>query len=102
MALEMLEFIDSRLFASRVAWNGPVPEYQVLVRRRVDALDMPFFDPCGDSWFGPLSRDHRLHLLGNLAWCGELSGSKGRPTSAKVLTRYSFFGAHFRAQVGRR
>jgi hypothetical protein len=39
MALEMLEFIDSRLFASRVAWNGPVPEYQVLVRRRVDALD---------------------------------------------------------------
>ena len=29
MALEMIEFIDSRLFASR--WNGPVPEYKVLV-----------------------------------------------------------------------
>src|SRR5437763_8418668 len=31
MALEMFAFIDSRLLASRPAWKGPVPEYQVLV-----------------------------------------------------------------------
>lgn len=31
IALEMLEFIDWRLFASSVAWNGPGPTYQLFV-----------------------------------------------------------------------
>src|SRR5579859_2870960 len=31
MALEMLEFIVSRLLASSAAWKGPVPEYHVFV-----------------------------------------------------------------------
>src|SRR6266567_7469370 len=30
MALDMLAFIDSRLFASTAACNGPAPTYQVL------------------------------------------------------------------------
>jgi hypothetical protein len=30
MALEMLVFIDSRLFASSAAWNGALPTYQEL------------------------------------------------------------------------
>jgi hypothetical protein len=48
MALEMLEFIDLRLIESRAAWNGPVPEYQVLVAD----VSMP-----------SVARDTRLTLL---------------------------------------